>query len=487
MDGAHRRRSLQGIFAMSFSRRAFVASAAASLAFAGFAARGAQAAGEREARPESYLNEVEGYGPLVADPKRILDLPAGFSYRIISQAGETMDDGFLTPGAFDGMGCFDMGGGKVALVRNHELTLDMLDHGPFGYGGRLADRLPKGRAYDFSSNGLPLAGGTTTLIYDVRSGRTLGQHLSLTGTAVNCAGGVTPWGSWLTCEETVLAPKDGVGKAHGWVFEVPHGHKGLVDPVPLKAMGRFKHEAACIDPRTGVVYMTEDVQDGLFYRFLPNDRRRLAAGGRLQALALSGPLRDADLRNQEKGVMLASGVWSDVRWIDLDGVDNPHDDLRRRGHALGATRFARGEGVHWGRDELYFTATSGGAKAAGQIFRYRPCAQEGQAGEADQPGRLQLFVESRDPQTMDYADNIVVAPHGHLIVCEDRYSETKPNHLRGVTPDGRLYTIGRNMFEGNAEFCGACFSPDGRTLFVNVQWPGFTLAITGPWASVKGA
>ncbi|MDG2527961.1 alkaline phosphatase PhoX [Caulobacter endophyticus] len=469
---------------MTFSRRAFVASAATSLAFAGFSARAAQ---QGEARPESYLNEVEGYGALIPDPKRILDLPAGFTYRVISQAGETMDDGFRVPGAFDGMGCFDLGEGKVALVRNHELTLEMFDHGPFGYGGRLLDKLPKDGAYDFYGDGRPLVGGTTTLVYDTKSGRTLGQHLSLTGTAVNCAGGVTPWGSWLTCEETVLDAKDGVGKSHGWVFEVPHAHKGLVQPVPLTAMGRFKHEAACIDPRTGVVYMTEDVQDGLFYRFLPNDRHKLSAGGRLQALALSGAAQGADLRNQEAGEAFAALAWSDVRWIDLDGVDNPHDDLRKRGHALGATRFARGEGVHWGDGELYFTATSGGALKAGQIFRYRPSAHEGQAGESDQPGRLQLFVESRDQRVMDYADNIVVSPLGHILICEDRYSATKPNHLRGVTPDGKVYTLGRNVFEGNGEFCGACFSPDGRTLFVNVQWPGFTLAITGPWAALKTA
>ena len=466
---------------MPFSRRAFIASAATSLAFAGFGAR----AQDEAAELPSYLNEVEGYGPLLPDPKGMLDLPRGFSYRIISQAGETMADGFLVPGAFDGMGCFSLDGDRVALVRNHELGPAAFNDGAFGLGGRLASRLPKDRAYDFSDTGLPLPGGTTTVIYDLKTGQTVSQHLSLAGTAVNCAGGVTPWGSWITCEETTLTAGLEIGKDHGYAFEVPSAGKGLADPIPLKAMGRFRHEAVCIDPRTGVVYQTEDLQDGLFYRFLPNDRRNLAAGGKLQALGIVGVAEDADTRNQEGVVNIAPGAWVETRWIDMDGVDNPYDDLRLRGHAKGAAFFARGEGVHWGNGELYFTATSGGAAGAGQIFRYVPSEFEGQAGEADKPGRLQLFVESKDERVMDYADNIAISPLGHIVVCEDRYSEVKPNHLKGVTPQGKVYTLARNVFRGNAEFCGACFSPDGQTLFVNLQWPGVTLAITGPWASVK--
>ncbi|OYX93698.1 MAG: hypothetical protein B7Y78_07985 [Caulobacter sp. 35-67-4] len=139
----------------------------------------------------------------------------------------------------------------------------------------------------------------------------------------------------------------------------------------------------------------------------------------------------------------------------------------------------------WGRGELYFTATSGGPKAAGQIFRYVPSADEGQVGERDNPGRLQLFVESDNTRVLDYADNITISPQGYIVVCEDRYSLIKPNHIKMVTPQGKVFTLGRNVFKGNAEFAGACFSPDGQTLFVNIQWPGMTLAITGPWATMK--
>lgn len=464
---------------MTFSRRAFVASAT-TMAFSGFHARaqGSQAAGD------SYLNEVEGYGPLISDPKGMLDLPAGFTYRVISQFGETMSDGFLVPGAFDGMGCFDIGGGQVALVRNHELGPDALDRGAFGDKGQLAGKLPRDRAYDVTRADIPLSGGTTTLLYDLKSGQTISQHLSLAGTAVNCAGGVTPWGSWLSCEETTLKAGSRVGKDHGYVFEVASDAKGVVDPIPLKALGRFKHEAACIDPRTGVVYMTEDVEDGLFYRFLPNDRRNLAAGGKLQALGFVGVSKDADSRNGD-GQTFKPGSWMETRWIDLDGVDNPHDDLRRRGHAQGAALVARGEGLWWGQGELYFTATSGGAARSGQIFRYVPSADEGQTGEADRPGRLQLFVESQDKKVLDYADNITVSPLGHVLICEDRYSLTKPNHIKGITPQGKVYALARNTYRGNSEFAGACFTPDGQTLFVNIQNPGFTLAITGPWGALK--
>lgn len=463
---------------MAISRRRFISAAATSLAFGAFAMR----AGANPA--ETYLNEVEGYGPLVADPKGILDLPAGFQYRVIAQVGEPMSDGLRIPGKFDGMGCFAAGDDKVLLVRNHELSPGDVAKGPFGVGSSLIDKIDRGRVWDFRQDGDALPGGTTTQLYNLKTGQTERQHMSLAGSIVNCAGGITPWGSWLTCEETTLAAGRGVGKSHGWVFEVPSAHVGLVEPVALTGMGRFKHEAACIDPRTGVVYLTEDVADGLFYRFLPNDRRNLAAGGRLQALGLVDAPEGGDTRNQQEKSFPAGG-WKDVRWIDLDGVDNPNDDLRRRGHASGAAIFCRGEGVFFGEGELYFTCTSGGASGAGQIFRYVPSAEEGQVGERDKPGRLQLFVESQNRQVLDYADNLIVAPWGHLVVCEDRYSNTLRNHLRGVTPEGKVYTLGRNVHADNSEFCGACFSPDGGTLFVNLQNPGFTLAVTGPWASVK--
>lgn len=470
---------------MRFDRRNLFTTGAAAFAFGGLARH--VHAQTQATQGETYVNEVEGYGPLKPDPNGVLDLPEGFSYRVISQSGETMDDGLLVPGQPDGMGCFPLEGSLVALVRNHELRGRRAEHrnwGPGGYNQQRIAQLDVSRAYDTYKDGRPLPGGTTTLVYDMATGKTVRQHLSLAGTSTNCCGGHTPWGSWLTCEEAVEAPDNAdVMKEHGYVFEVPATATGLVDPVPLKAMGRFDHEAVCIDPRTGIVYLTEDEGDGLFYRFIPNTPGKLIEGGRLQAMVLKGAPA-ADTSNHTTRIW-SPGDWRAVEWIDLADVESPNSDLRKRGHADGAALVARGEGIFWGKDELYLTATSGGPIERGQILRYVPSSVEGTPGEADEPGRLQLFVESGDPRTLNMGDNLIVAPWGHLIVCEDNYSSEVRNHLKGVSPEGKLYTIGRNVFAGNAEFAGAVFSPDGSTLFVNIMFPGITFAITGPWSAVR--
>jgi secreted PhoX family phosphatase len=447
----------------------------AALAFLGLARRGmAQAA-------ETDRNEVPGYGPLVADRAGYFDLPPGFSYSVISSAGEPMDDLYLTPGNFDGMACFPLGGARVALVRNHELATSRYERGPTGGLARLEQRLARETAYGRTHDGRVLPGGTSTIVYDLRRGRRVREHLSLAGTLVNCAGGATPWGSWLSCEEIVVG-RERVAQDHGWVFEVPARGRGLAPGRPLRSLGRFKHEAAAVDPGTGIVYLTEDQEDSLFYRFLPETRRRLDGPGRLQALAL----RDrpgADTRNWD-ATELRSGEARDVRWIDLDETHSPNDDLRGRGRAAGAAIFARGEGVHWASGEIYFCCTSGGAQQAGQIMRYRPGKARDASGPA-RPDRLDLFVESRDKRVLDYADNLAMAPWGHLIVCEDKRSGTGVNHLKGVTPDGRIYTFAR--LHASTELAGICFSPDGGTMFVNAYHPGRTLAIRGPWRDLRAA
>jgi secreted PhoX family phosphatase len=455
---------------MLVDRRGFALLGLGSLAFAGFAKAGGEDPG--------FVSEAHGYGALRPDQGGLLDLPEGFSYRVISSAGERMDDGFVTPDKFDGMACFPLGGTRVALVRNHELGPADRALGPTGGLERLERVIASRPFYGADKEGRALPGGTSTIVYDTARAARESVHLSLAGTAVNCAGGATPWGSWLTCEETSLTAPE-VARSHGWVFEVPAKARGLVAPVPLTAMGRFRHEAAAVDPRTGIVYLSEDRDDSLFYRFLPRRRRALAQGGRLQALALlDGP---ADTRNWS-GVSFPAGASRAVRWIDLEDIDSPRDDLRKRGAAAGAALFARGEGIHRGRHEYYFTCTSGGAAKIGQIMRYTPSRAEGRAGESKAPGMLQNFVESTNSAVLDYGDNLTVAPWGHLIVCEDRQGNAR-NYLRGVSPDGKVYTIARLLAE--TELAGACFSPDARTLFLNVYRPGRTLAISGPWSAVR--
>ena len=435
---------------MIADRRRFLRSTGG--AFAALAASGCMRTGlgSTSAAPD--------YGALVADPKGLMDLPAGFSYRVISSLGEAMSGGGTVPDRADGMGCFDLGGGKLALVRNHELQ-------PQHDGGGAS-----GVAYDTVARSLiPLPGGTTTLVLDAGTLAVERQFRSLSGTIRNCAGGITPWGSWLTCEEDVSSPSGRINKEHGWVFEVPASATGPVDPVPLKALGRFNHEAACVDPATGVVYETEDREDSLLYRFIPVEPGKLAAGGKLQALAIDGM---PDTRNWDAPAF-APRSWQAARWIDLDDVESPEDDLRKRGAAAGATLFARGEGIWMGDGELYFCCTSGGAAKLGQIFRLRP--QQGA------PDRLQLFFESTSIEQFNYGDNLVVAPNGHLVVCEDAYTDEVTNYLRGITPDGAAYPLA--LLHAQSEWAGACFSPDGRTLFVNVYSPAKTVAITGPWVA----
>lgn len=395
-------------------------------------------------------------GALQTDPAGILDLPPGFSYRVLSKLGEAMDDGGTVPDKADGMGCFDLGNGKIALVRNHELKAN--DDGA-GVAGRAFDT--------FGKSLRPLPGGTTTLVLDAATLAVEKQYRSLAGTIRNCAGGVTPWGSWLTCEEDVSTPDGRINQSHGWAFEIPATAPGLVDPVPLRAMGRFKREAACVDPATGIVYQTEDQQDSLLYRFIPKVPGRLAEGGQLQALVVDGI---GDTRNWASADV-APGQWLAARWVDMHDVESPNDDLRARGAAQGAAIFARGEGIWMGDGEMYFTCTSGGAAKEGQIFRLRP--------RVDGPDGLQLFFESDDRTTYSYGDNLCIAPNGHLIVCEDQYTDTVDNYLRGITPHGEAYAFARLRLQ--TEPAGACFSPDGKTLFVNAYSPTMTLAITGPW------
>lgn len=428
--------------------------------------------------------EMPSLGPLQPDPDRLLDLPVGFSYRIISRVGETMTDGLLVPACPDGMATFAGPNGLTLIVRNHEI--EPRQQGPFGGGARLLDKVDRGLLYDLGESDKPCIGGTTTLVYDTRSQKLVTQYLSLAGTTRNCAGGPTPWGSWITCEEAcdvrglnkidegdeILCQRD-----HGYNFEVPAtATVGLQKATPLKAMGRFRHEAVAVEPNTGIVFQTEDVDDSLIYRFLPIRHGDLSAGGKLQALALVDR-SSADTRNWSDEFTVGIGQSHTVRWIDLDDVESPEDDLRYRGFSAGAARFARGEGMWYADGAIYFACTSGGPAKLGQIWKYTPSASEGQAREAADPGKLELFIEPNNSKLVANADNLTAAPWGDLVVCEDRSGDEV--RLIGVTPGGQCYTLAHN--HAHTEFAGVTFSPDGTTLFVNLQHEGLTVAITGPW------
>lgn len=400
-----------------------------------------------------------GYGPL--EPAGLhLALPEGFRYTRLGVTGSLMDDGFTTPQAPDGMGAFPLPNGNIRLIRNHELM------------GRFSAEPPFRNPFDV------LAGGcTTSLEVDPETRELVSSYQTLEGTARNCAGGVTPWGSWLTCEEATVGRAYGLARSHGYIFEVPAAATEPVEPVPLRAMGRFVHEAVAVDPATSIVYETEDQTRGGFYRFIPDvpalDGRPadLAAGGRLQMLAVRGRRRYDTSRRQEVGAVLP------VDWVDIpdpaprDAEEHP-DAVFRQGWERGGARFSRVEGCFYADGVICFTSTDGGNGRFGQVWEYRPTEPDG--------GELRLLFESPDRAVLQHPDNVCVSPRGGILLCEDGRA---PNRLQGLTPEGRVFDFARNLVGvGEGEFAGATFSPDGRTLFVNIQRdPGATFAIWGPW------
>ncbi|MBC8088044.1 MAG: DUF839 domain-containing protein [Phycisphaerae bacterium] len=411
-----------------------------------------------------------GYGPIAADPDGLPFLiPAGFKLRQLSKAGDQMKGTGVgtVPNALDGMGAFPMSNGDIRLIRNHEMR-----DGP-------AQSVPIGtKPWD------ALAGGGCTSLQvtvDPQTGEPtlVDEFVSTSGTCVNCAGGSTPWGSWLTCEETIEGTSSGRLKDHGYVFEIPASASSEIDAVSLNAMGRFAHEALAVDPVYGHVYQTEDAGNTSgFYRFIPNVLGDLKQGGKLQMLALDGK---PNFNASASGTGTPTGVPLPASWVDIATPDSVSPTCYSQGAALGGMRFSRLEGCWWGDNSAYFVATSGGAVGAGQVWQYRPITANA--------GRLVLVFESPSATVLDAPDNICVSPRGGLVLCEDGGGT---QFLRGLTKQGMIFDFVRAANPTNAtEFAGACFSPDGKLLFFNTQGStnrngterGGTFVIWGPWAA----
>lgn len=409
-----------------------------------------------------------GFGELVDDPGGLIDLPRGFRYRVVQTVEDRLSGGAPVPGDFDGMAAFPGRRDSVVLVRNHELrTRDLATKAPVPGRNPYAADAP---------------GGTTALVVD-RDRRVAESFVTSSGTLNNCAGGATPWGTWLTCEEDRTT-------GHGFVFEVdPSDPENRLSRTPIRAMGFFSHEAVDIDPRTGIAYLTEDdfrgaqvppeqevpgaTRSSFLYRYLPDNRSQRAGslhdGGRLQVMCVDeAPLADMDLGS--------SGDRFRVVWRGVGAEDPAADALR-----VGGARFQRLEGCFFAGGAFWFDDTSGGENRHGQLFRLLPSGDPAGGGV----DVLELFLEGDNAEQMDSPDNICITPWGDLWFAEDGDGTQR---VMGVTPDGGVYEFARNRLVGSSgpgddasEFCGPAFSPDGRTFFLNIQDPGHTLAIWGPF------
>jgi secreted PhoX family phosphatase len=425
-----------------------------------------------------------GYGTLVPTAAKntgetLLALPEGFQYNVFGKTGDKMADGNKTPRAHDGMATFSVklknGQTELRIVRNHEIN-----NGIGQEGATIGDAQ---KSYDQTAGG-----GTSTLVIDPKTRELKRDFISLSGSLHNCAGGPTPWGSWISCEETIFGPaklKDSVGRDrggfaqnHGYCFEVSAANDELKLAQPLKAMGRFVHEAIAVDPRTGYVYETEDRGTAGFYRFIPNKKDKLSEGGRLQMLAIKDKPK-FDTRTGQKQGQVYEAVWVDIADPDPAAANTDELAVYKQGIERGAATFARLEGCWYGKGSIFFTATSGGDQKKGQVWQYTP------NGKNKDVGMLKLFFESPDAAILEGPDNLCISPRGGLAICEDSPGE---NFIRGLTPDGRIFDLVKNIvpnFDSGREICGATFSPDGQSLFFNIQTPGLTFAVWGPWE--KGA
>jgi secreted PhoX family phosphatase len=420
------------------------------------------------------LSSGPGYGPLVPDPAGLLALPAGFSYKLVAQTGvTTLESGEVTPDRTDGMACFVRHGGNGSvLVVNHE---NGSQANPIVVPHLAGLTYDDGRAF----------GGTTNIEVD-NEGHRVREYVSLAGTFVNCAGGKTPWHTWLSCEETQAIPTadNGLLQRHGYVFEVdPYDQDANRDPQPLKCLGRFAHEALAVDPDTHVIYETEDATapNGLFYRWTPPDAALPLEKGSMRALPDDAGTLEAMRASGGGGMFVPDlsvatqpGTTYDVTWVAVPERDAAVESLRVQ--VTTASRSRKLEGCWWGDGGAYVVAsfarlTDGSAASHdGQVWFFDPLTQTLTL-------KLRFAFTADQNVDVDGPDNITISPYGGVILAEDGNGR---QHIVGATDTGETFFFALNELN-RSEFAGPTFSQNKKTLFVNIYSPGHVFAITGPW------
>ncbi|MET8335454.1 alkaline phosphatase PhoX [Streptosporangium canum] len=344
------------------------------------------------------------YGTLLAADGNGIRLPAGFTSRVIARSGQVVPGTSHTwHSAPDGGACFADGGGWI-YVSNSEVNP---------------------------------GGGASAIRFD-SSGGVVSADSILSGTRQNCAGGATPWNTWLSCEEVSL----------GYVYETyPFGGPAVRRP----AMGRFKHEAAAADPVRKVIYLTEDETDGRFYRFVPATWGDLSSGT-LQALVAGSA---------------TSGSFS---WADVPDPDG--SPAVTRSQVAGSKSFNGGEGCHYAGDTVWFTT-----KGDNRVWQVDVAAGTYELAYDDS-----LVSPGTAPLTG--VDNLTGSSFGDLYVAEDGGNM----EICLITPDDKISPFLRINGQGSSEITGPAFSPAGDRLYFSSQRGtsgsssgGITYCVTGPF------
>lgn len=379
----------------SFLRGAVVGTSAAAFGFTLW--QGAASAAPAQPGPGPY----GALGPADANG---IQLPAGFTSRVVARSGQRVGSTSYTwHNAPDGGACYNDGTGWI-YVSNSEINPS---------GGASAVR--------FSS-----------------TGAITGAYRILSNTRQNCAGGKTPWNTWLSCEEVSL----------GYVYETdPYGVKAAVR---RDAMGRFKHEAAAADPVRRAVYLTEDESNGCLYRFVPTTWGDLSSG-RLQVLVAG---------------TATSGSFS---WADVPDPDG--SPTYTRSQVSGAKRFNGGEGCHYADDKVWFTT-----KGDNRLWQLNLLTNTYELAYDDS------LVSGTAPLTG--VDNVTGTASGDLFVAEDGGNM----EICVITPDDVVAPFLRVGGQSSSEICGPAFSPDGSRLYFSSQRGtsgsssgGITYEVTGPF------